>query len=77
MVTGKSLRTKRVPAGISGQVLCAKLGIGRNRLSLIENGYVTLTRETLADIDEALNELIAAKSVIERTAQSVGWPAAV
>ena len=68
------LKTKRVAAGISGSVLCAKAGLSRSRLSLIERGYVNPAPEELARINTALDQLIEAKSVIERVAASVGWP---
>jgi transcriptional regulator with XRE-family HTH domain len=68
------LKTKRVVAGISGSVLCAKAGLSRSRLSLIERGYVNPAPEELARINTALDQLIEAKSVIERVAASVGWP---
>lgn len=68
------LKIKRVAAGISGSVLCAKVGLSRSRLSLIERGYVNPAPEELACINTALDQLIEAKSVIDRVAASVGWP---
>jgi transcriptional regulator with XRE-family HTH domain len=68
------LKTKRVAAGISGSVLCAKARLSRSRLSLIERGYVNPAPEELARINTALDQLIEAKSVIEQVAASVGWP---
>jgi len=70
------LKSKRTAAGISGSVLCAKTGLSRSRLSLIERGYVSPATEELQRIDTALDELIQAKAVIERVAASVGWPMA-
>ena len=68
------LRNKRVAASISGCVLCAKAGLSRSRLSLIERGYVNPTPEELTRIYTALQQLIMARSVIEKVAASVGWP---
>ena len=68
------LKIKRLAAGIAGNVLCAKTGISRSRLSLIERGYLNPSAEELQRINTALDELIQAKSVIERVAASVGWP---
>ena len=68
------LKTKRLVAGIPGSVLCAKIGLSRSRLSLIERGYVHPAPEELARINTALVQLFEAKSVIERVAASVGWP---
>jgi transcriptional regulator with XRE-family HTH domain len=68
------LKSKRLAAGISGTVLCAKVGISRGRLSLIERGFVSPGPEETARIDAALKQLIEAKSVIDRVAASMGWP---
>ncbi len=71
-----NLRAKRAAAGISGSVLCAKAGLSRSRLSLIERGYVKPADPERERIECALEELVRAKSVIDRVAASVGWPAA-
>jgi hypothetical protein len=68
------LKAKRLAAGIAGSVLCAKIGLSRSRLSLIERGYLNAAPEELGRINTALDQLIQAKSVIERVAASVGWP---
>jgi transcriptional regulator with XRE-family HTH domain len=68
------LKLKRVTAGISGSVLCAKAKISRSRLSLIERGYTTPAPEEAARLSAVLDELIRAKSVIDQVAASVGWP---
>lgn len=68
------LKSKRLAAGISGSVLCAKADISRSRLSLIERGYVCPGLKEAARIATALEHLIQAKSVIDRVAASVGWP---
>jgi transcriptional regulator with XRE-family HTH domain len=71
------LKVKRLASGISGSVLCAKIGLSRSRLSLIERGYITPSSEELARIALALDELIEAKSILDRVAASVGWPPGV
>jgi transcriptional regulator with XRE-family HTH domain len=71
------LKVKRLASGISGSVLCAKIGFSRSRLSLIERGYVRPTSEELAQINTALDQLIEAKSILDRVAASVGWPSGV
>jgi predicted transcriptional regulator len=68
------LKLKRVTAGISGSILCAKASLSRSRLSLIERGHVNPTPEELQRINAALDQLIEAKLVIEQVAASVGWP---
>ena len=52
------LKAKRLAAGISGSVLCAKIGLSRSRLSLIERGHVCPAPEELARLEAALDELI-------------------
>jgi transcriptional regulator with XRE-family HTH domain len=74
MIDGPTLKQKRTAAGLAGNVLCKRIGMARSRLSDIERGYVTPSSEELAQIDAALNELIEAKSFIDRVAASVGWP---
>ena len=68
------LKAKRLAAGISGCVLCAKAGISRSRLSLIERGYTTPPPQELARLNTALDQLIQVKTVIEQVAATVGWP---
>ena len=51
------LKAKRLAAGISGSVLCAKIGLSRRRLSLIERGHVCPAPEELARLEAALDEL--------------------
>ncbi len=74
MITGATLKSKRIAAGIAGHVLCKKLAIARSRLSNIERGYATATTEDFARMDAALDELIRAKIVIQKTAAALGWP---
>ena len=74
MIEAAKLKAKRAAAGIAGNVLCKKFGIARSRLSDIERGFVTASPEELARMDAVLDELIRAKSVIEKTAAALGWP---
>jgi transcriptional regulator with XRE-family HTH domain len=74
MIEAATIKAKRSAAGISGGLLCRKVGIARSRLSDIERGYVTAQPEELARIDLALVQLIEAKRVIEKVASSMGWP---
>jgi transcriptional regulator with XRE-family HTH domain len=68
------LKLKRLAAGISGSVLCAKAGISRSRLSLIERGFVCPGSDEASRINDALDQLIEAKAIIDRVASSIGWP---
>jgi transcriptional regulator with XRE-family HTH domain len=74
MIDAEKLRAKRAAAGIPGNILCQKVGIARSRLSDIEREYVIPSPQELERIDKALDELIQAKSFIDRVAASVGWP---
>ena len=74
MIDAATIKAKRTAAGIVGNILCKKISMHRSRLSDIERGYVTPSVEELARIAAALDELIEAKSVIDRVAASVGWP---
>jgi transcriptional regulator with XRE-family HTH domain len=77
MIDTATIRTKRTAAGIAGNLVCKKLGMARSRLSDVERGYVTPSPEELARIDAALDELIRAKSAIDRVAAALGWPLGV
>jgi transcriptional regulator with XRE-family HTH domain len=76
MITGATLKSKRIAAGIAGHILCKKLTIARSRLSDIERDYVTASPEDLARINTALDDLIRAKTAIQKTAAEFGWPVA-
>lgn len=74
LITGATLKSKRITAGIAGHVLCKKLTIARSRLSAIERGYVTPASDDLARMNAALDDLIRTKSAIQQTAAALGWP---
>lgn len=74
MITGATIKAKRVAAGIPGQVLCSRAGFSRSRLSAIERGYFTPPPKEFARLDAVLEGLIQTKSVIEQVAISIGWP---
>lgn len=71
-----ALKTKRVAAGIPGSVLCAKAGLSRSRLSLIEQGYLNIPAEERDRINTVLDDLIRVKTVIRKTEAELGWPGA-
>jgi hypothetical protein len=74
MITGSTLKSKRIAAGIAGHILCKKLAIARSRLSDIERGYVAATREEIEQMDSTLDDLIRAKAILRQTAAALGWP---
>ncbi len=74
---GSQIRDKRVRAAIPGAILCRRARIARSRLSDIERSYVTPRADELKRLTDALDELVAAKSVIREAASEVGWPAGV
>jgi transcriptional regulator with XRE-family HTH domain len=74
MNTVKALRSQRIAAEIPATLLAAKANVNRCRLSNIERGYVQPTAQELERLRMALEELIKAKSAVDRVAASVGWP---
>ena len=77
MVSGQTLRSKRIGAEIQAEVVALRAGIDRARLSRIERGRITASPEELGRIDTAIESLICAKRQIEDCASRVGWPVAV
>jgi transcriptional regulator with XRE-family HTH domain len=74
MTTPKELRSKRAAAEIPATLLAIRAKINRCRLSGIERGYVQPSQDELQRLSAALDQLIAAKSLIDKVAASVGWP---
>jgi hypothetical protein len=70
----KELRSKRIAAEIPATLLAAKASINRSRLSNLERGYAKPTEDEMQRLNTALDQLIQAKSVIDRAVASVGWP---
>jgi transcriptional regulator with XRE-family HTH domain len=70
----KELRSKRIAAEIPATLLAAKAKVNRSRLSNIERGYAQPTSEEVQRLTCAFEELIDAKSAVEKTAAAVGWP---
>ena len=70
----KDLRFKRLAAEIPATLLAVKARVNRSRLSNLERGYAQPTEDELQRLNTALDQLIKAKSVIDRAAASVGWP---
>jgi hypothetical protein len=73
-MTVKELRSKRITAEIPATLLAARARVNRSRLSNLERGYLQPTEEELQRLSVALDQLIQAKSAIDRVAASVGWP---
>ena len=74
IVSITQLKTRRVSAGIPGQLVCQRAGLRRARLSDIERGYVTASEDELDRIERALKELITARQEVVAFAESVGYP---
>jgi hypothetical protein len=73
-MTIEKLRSKRIAAEIPATLLATKAKVNRRRLSNIERRYVQPTENELQRLNAALEELIKAKSAVDRVAASVGWP---
>ena len=75
-MTIAELREKRVVAGISGRLLCAKAGVDRGRLSAMERGYIQPFAGELARLEQALSALLEARRKVAAVAAEGGWPVA-
>jgi len=73
-MTGSKIREKRVLAGITGRLLCAKAGMDPSRLSHIERGYVQPSQAELERLGLALEQLVDARRKIAKVAAESGWP---
>ncbi len=73
-MTPIELRSKRIAAEIPATVLALTAKINRSRLSNIERGYVQPTDQELSQLTAALEDLVKAKTLIDRVTASVGWP---
>lgn len=73
-MSGTHLKILRTSAGIAGRMLCERAKLDRSRLSHIERGYIQPSEPELARIEQALDELIAAKSRLADAARECGWP---
>jgi transcriptional regulator with XRE-family HTH domain len=73
-MNGRDLRTARIGAAITGEILCKKAGVSRTRLSEIERGYREATSEEKRQLTTALQDLIAAKERMDAFAAELGWP---
>lgn len=74
MLTMKELRTKRIAGEISASLLAAKAEINRSRLSALECGHADPKEHELRILSITLDFLINARSVVQKAADSVGWP---
>ena len=75
-INGASIQNKRIQHGISGHLVCKKMGWVRSKLTIVERGYRPIPEEDLARLDAVLDQLISTKAAIQKTAASLGWPAA-
>ena len=72
-MTITAIRSQRLAEGIPAIRLAAKARINRSRLSELECGHIQPTEEELQRLAAALEQLIAARRVIQQAAVSVGW----
>jgi transcriptional regulator with XRE-family HTH domain len=77
MICGRTLRAKRIAAGIPGDVVAARVRIDRARLSRLERNVITAHDGELNRIEAAIDELAEAKRSVENHAAEVGWPMAI
>ena len=74
IMTVQTLRSTRIAAEIPASLLAAKAGVNRSRLSNLERGYAYPTEDELHRLTGALEQLVDAKAVMQRTAAAIGWP---
>jgi len=67
------IKTKRILAGISGDILCRAVPTSRSGLSNIERGFVSPRPDELKRILAELDRLISAKARLNDLAAE-GWP---
>ena len=77
MISGQTIRSKRLASGISAEILAIRSGKDRARISRIERGLITAPADELQRLDSVLDQLIDAKRSGETYAVSVGCPVAV
>jgi transcriptional regulator with XRE-family HTH domain len=77
LISGSTVRSKRLAAGISAEIVAIRSGIDRARVSRIERELITASPGELQRIDASLDQLIEAKRRVETYAASVGCPVAV
>jgi transcriptional regulator with XRE-family HTH domain len=58
-------------------MVCERAGISRGRLSEIERGHVRAKADELNRIEDALRQLIEARSKVAEVAAECGWPMTV
>jgi transcriptional regulator with XRE-family HTH domain len=75
-MSGELLKNRRRAAGISGAILCLKVGIGRSSLCKIERGYIKPAHLELQRLFEALDELVIVPREVRKIEQRMGWPTA-
>jgi transcriptional regulator with XRE-family HTH domain len=68
-MTGSEIRSKRMSEGIPGAIVCARAGMGRNRLSDIERDYVIASDDELARLDSAIEQIISSRQKLGKLAK--------
>ncbi|NUN04011.1 MAG: helix-turn-helix transcriptional regulator [Bryobacteraceae bacterium] len=68
------LRQTRIGARISGDILSARAGIDRSRLSRIESGHLRPSDDEIFRIQRALEALVTAREGVAKVAAECGWP---
>jgi len=71
-MTAKTIKAKRVTAGIIGQAVCQLAGISRAKLSDIEREYIAATPEELQRIDAAIEQILRTRQHLARLATEAG-----
>jgi transcriptional regulator with XRE-family HTH domain len=70
----EELRSKRLGAGITLDMVCVRSGVDRCRLSLAERGLARLSPAQIQRILDVIDDLAGKKRRIDEYASGIGWP---
>lgn len=74
LVSGPTIRAKRIAAEIPADLVSLRTGVDRARLSRIERGLISASSDELERLTLAIEDLAQTKRLIHAYASSLGWP---
>ena len=74
MTSATEIRQRRMRAGIPVDLVSSRSGVDRCTVSLVERGLLSVPDEKMRQIASAVEELAAAKRLVQAYAISVGYP---
>jgi len=73
-MNGPRFKSRRAGHGITGDQVCTRAPISRNKLFRYERGYTELTAEEVERLETALRDLIEVKGKLAAMARRHGCP---